>query len=672
MKLSKTIFTLFLVLFEFKIIAQTSLVDSLQQIIASETQDTIRIKALINLSVEMSRSDPPKAKKYAFEALKLAKRLQRAVDISGSYTVLGNYYSNSGKPDSTLYYLNQMKILADQNPENNTIQINYYNTAGLFYKNKGAFDTALPLMIKGLDYMVGDKYQVNHAGQLLNIGNTYHHQGNLKKAAEYHLDALKLFEALGNKRGQSFCLQSLGNDYFLLKSYADAKKFYQQSLSLKEEMNDERGLISTWNGLGTLYTELGQYKLAENYYQKAIKNSRALSLTLDELRALFDMGLLYLKMEEPAKAQATFLKGQPLARQRGDSLMSAKFDAQLVSLRQGLLMDQEFEKTILRKTQTALQMGDRDSEAEAYLELSEWNAKNKNYQKAFELVKKHHQLKDSVMGENTLVQLKQLEEKYQHDKNVKEIMLLKKEKQVKEAQFAEQTANQKMMIIVFTSFLIIGLLLLKYNLTINRTKRILAIERVRNSIARDLHDDMGSALSSIQINSQLALKDTTRTQLLLNRIAESASKMMESMGDIVWSINPENDTLEKMVVKMKEFAAEILEPKNISYSFEIGEEVAKIKLAVETRKNLYLIYKESVNNAAKYSDGSAVVIALCLQNNKLNLSVRDNGKGFEPSTVRPGNGLLNMAERARSLQGKLTRQSSPGHGTEILAELPIT
>ncbi len=183
---------------------------------------------------------------------------------------------------------------------------------------------------------------------------------------------------------------------------------------------------------------------------------------------------------------------------------------------------------------------------------------------------------------------------------------------------------------------------------------------------------MGSALSSIQINSQLALKDTTRTQLLLNRIAESASKMMESMGDIVWSINPENDTLEKMVVKMKEFAAEILEPKNISYSFEIGEEVAKIKLAVETRKNLYLIYKESVNNAAKYSDGSAVVIALCLQNNKLNLSVRDNGKGFEPSTVRPGNGLLNMAERARSLQGKLTRQSSPGHGTEILAELPIT
>ena len=671
MNLSKTIFTLVLILIGFKIIAQTSLVDSLQQVSANHPQDTIRTKALIRLSVEMSRHDPPKVKEYAFQALDLAKKLRRTIDISGSYTVLANYYSNFGKPDSTIYFLSQMKILADQNPENNSIQNNYYNTAGLFYKNKGEFDTALSLLMKGLDYTVGDKYQLNRAGQLLNIGNTYHHQGNLKKAAEYHLDALKLFEVLDNKRGQSFCLQSLGNDYFLLKSYADAKKFFQQSLRLKEELNDERGIITTWNGLGTLHAELGQYKLAEHYYDKALKSSRELSLTLDELRVLFEMGLLYLKMEKYAKAEATFQAGLPIARQRGDSLMTTKFHAQLVNLK-GSLKDKEVDNMIVHKIQTAFRAGDRDSEAEAYLELSEWNAKNKNFEKAFELIKKHHQLKDSVMGENTLVQLKQLEERYKQDKNVKEIMLLKKEKQLKEAQIAEQSANQKMMVIVFLSFSIIGLLLLKYYLTISRTRRILAIERVRNSIARDLHDDMGSALSSIQINSQLALKDDTRIQLHLNRIAESASRMMESMGDIVWSINPENDTLEKMVVKMKEFAAEILEPKNIGYTFEIGEELGKIKLSVETRKNLYLIFKESVNNAAKYSDGSAVVIAISLQNNNLNLSVRDNGKGFEAGTVRPGNGLLNMAERARSLQGTLTRQSLPGQGTEILAELPIT
>jgi signal transduction histidine kinase len=95
-------------------------------------------------------------------------------------------------------------------------------------------------------------------------------------------------------------------------------------------------------------------------------------------------------------------------------------------------------------------------------------------------------------------------------------------------------------------------------------------------------------------------------------------------------------------------------------------------LSVEARKNLYLIFKESINNAAKYSEGSLVEITLALQNNSLHLCVRDNGKGFEASAVRQGNGLLNMAERARNLNGRLTRESVPGKGTEIIAELPIT
>jgi signal transduction histidine kinase len=168
------------------------------------------------------------------------------------------------------------------------------------------------------------------------------------------------------------------------------------------------------------------------------------------------------------------------------------------------------------------------------------------------------------------------------------------------------------------------------------------------------------------------MNDSIRTQQHLQRISESAARMMENMGDIVWSISPENDTLEKMLIKMKEFAAEILEPKNICYSFEEEQDLSKIKLSVETRKNLYLIFKESVNNAAKYSGGSSVVISLRLHNNLLHLSIRDNGKGFEATTVRYGNGLLNMSERARSVKGRLVRQSAPGKGTEIVAELPIT
>jgi signal transduction histidine kinase len=652
--------------------SQTPLADSLQRVVASHPHDTIGIKALIALSTEISRHDIVKVKEYALQALHIAYSLHTIVGVSGSCAHLTNYYSNAGMPDSALYYLGLMKTLAENNPAHQEICANYHVTTGLFYKNRGEFDAALPHMLKALEYMTAARFDLVRAGQLLNIGNTYHNQGDLKKAADYHLKALRLFEHLGNQRGQSFCLQSLGNDYFKLNYFTGSKKYYLQSLALKEALNDQRGLVTTWTGLGGVYTQLNQFGLAGQYYQKALMKARSLKLPLDELRTLYDMGLLQVKMNEPSLAKATFGEGLPLARQRGDSLMSAKFGTQLAVLQQDSLKRSELEKTLIGKATVANRAGDREAEADAYLKLSEWKATHQQFEQAFTLLKKHHQIRDSVLGKNVLVQLKQLEEQYAQEKSRKEIILLKKDQELKKAIIAQQEAQQKILIIVFFSFLIIAFLLFKYFQFLNRTRRALAIEQVRNHIARDLHDDIGSALSSIHINSQLAIHDSTGASLLLQRISESAARMMENMSDIVWSINPENDTLEKMLIKMKEFAAEILEPKNISYSFEESEELSKVKLSVETRKNLYLIFKESINNAAKYSGGTAVIITLRLQNNQLHLSIRDNGTGFEATTIRYGNGLLNMSERARSLHGKLTRLSAPGQGTEIVAQLPIT
>lgn len=652
--------------------SQTAVEDSLRQLVANHPHDTIGIKALVNLASEVVRRDMEKAKEYAFQGLRMAHALHTTIGVASNYSHLTTYYSNRGMPDSALFYLDQIRLLIEHYPENNDIKLNYYFTAGLFYKNKGEYGKALTYMLKALDYMVADKHKLSRAGQLLNIGNAYVNLGNIQQAADYHLRALKQFETLGNKRGQSFCLHSLGNDFQKLNRLSEAKSYYKQSLALKEELGDIRGMINSWTNLGSVYTELGQFKVAHNYFNKSLKQSRALNLTQNELTALHELGSLYLKWDQLAKARATFKQGLPLARQRGDSSLSARFAAKLAHLQQDSLQHQVLQQALINKLETARQAGERDAEADAYQQLAQWHAAEKQYEQAYDLLKKHYQLKDSVVGGQVLVQLKQLEEQYAQEKSTKEIMLLKKDRQLKEAVIEKQLANQRIITLLFVAFIVIGVLLLKYYQTLSRAKRLLAIERVRNSIARDLHDDMGSALSSIHINSQLAMGDSTRTHSHLQRISDSAARMMESMADIVWSINPENDTLEKMIIRMKEFAAEILEPKNISYSFNVGEELGNTRLTLETRKNLYLIFKESINNAAKYSEGSAVVIAIHLLNNKLHLSVRDNGKGFDSAVVRYGNGLNNMAERAHSLRGQLIRQSTPGQGTEIVAELPIT
>ncbi|MDZ7649724.1 MAG: ATP-binding protein [Cytophagales bacterium] len=144
------------------------------------------------------------------------------------------------------------------------------------------------------------------------------------------------------------------------------------------------------------------------------------------------------------------------------------------------------------------------------------------------------------------------------------------------------------------------------------------------------------------------------------------------MSDIVWSINPKNDLAEQMVFKMKEFAAEILEPAGINYSFEVTTSAETLKLDSEKRKNLFLIFKEAINNAAKYCDGSEVTIKLSVQSNHLHLEVIDNGKGFNMAEAKNGNGLTNMKDRAAAITGALQYTTEPGKGTRILLAVPIT
>jgi signal transduction histidine kinase len=260
--------------------------------------------------------------------------------------------------------------------------------------------------------------------------------------------------------------------------------------------------------------------------------------------------------------------------------------------------------------------------------------------------------------------------KYQNEKKSREIELLKSDQKLKEADLSRQRAIQAGTVIALLSVIIISILLINRYRIMNRAKRELELEKVRNHIARDLHDDIGSTLSSINIMSQLAMQGNANEHL--KKITLHSSQMMENMSDIVWSINPKNDTLEQVVLKMKEFAFEILEPKEITHTFQADSNLIQLKLDVEKRKNLFLIFKEAINNVAKYSEGSMVSISFFVKHHKIHLSIKDNGKGFNEALAKQGNGLINMKERASSMGGHLSLVSQHGKGTEIQVDIPIT
>jgi signal transduction histidine kinase len=199
---------------------------------------------------------------------------------------------------------------------------------------------------------------------------------------------------------------------------------------------------------------------------------------------------------------------------------------------------------------------------------------------------------------------------------------------------------------------------------------------LRNTISRDLHDEVGSTLSSIGFLSSMALEDVNRSKdkvhNTLNSINESAHKMLDAMNDIIWNIQPQNDALSSIVVRMRSFASELLEAKKITLSFNIADNIKHLHLALQVRHDFLLIYKEAINNIAKYSTASEVNINVEFHHPYLVLTISDNGKGFDPKKVDGGNGLKNMQVRAKKIRALYHVDTKIGKGTTIILHVRPT
>jgi signal transduction histidine kinase len=199
------------------------------------------------------------------------------------------------------------------------------------------------------------------------------------------------------------------------------------------------------------------------------------------------------------------------------------------------------------------------------------------------------------------------------------------------------------------------------------------MQHIRNKIAQDLHDDIGSTLSSISILSDLAIRGNSGTQSLetMNEIKDSSLLLMERMDDIVWSINPRNDSLENLLMRIRHFATTLFEAKGIDYTIDIQQHVDEVRLPIEYRQHIYLILKEAINNLVKYAQASQAVIEVSFDQRYLQLCVRDNGCGFEIAGSLRGNGITGMQRRADLMNARVLIASAPGKGTEIRLEVGL-
>jgi signal transduction histidine kinase/ligand-binding sensor domain-containing protein len=208
-----------------------------------------------------------------------------------------------------------------------------------------------------------------------------------------------------------------------------------------------------------------------------------------------------------------------------------------------------------------------------------------------------------------------------------------------------------------------------------RVSHLLSLERVRIRLATDLHDDLGASLSRIALLSEVAAREmpgsAERSRTVVGEIGSLARELFDSTADIVWAIDPRRDDLGSLVVRLSEYARDVLAAQNATWALKTPHHLESVSLSADCRREIFLLLKEAVHNTARHSGATEVTLSLELVDDRLRAEVADNGRGFEMPESGTGDGLRNMTRRAEALRGTAAVVSAPGEGTKVRIDVQI-
>ncbi len=497
-----------------------------------------------------------------------------------------------------------------------------------------------------------------------NVATAYKKLDNLDMAMRYELDAIRIQEKHHIENASAYL--SIANILVDYHQYDRSLSYYTKALKIYGKQNDVKGIAIVESKLGTLYDFMHKPDTAIAWYRRGLRHAEQASYPLLQTDFLVNLGLLYTGKKQYKQAEAYLKRGEKLSRELESP------GALRVNLHnQGeLYRDMEkfdiAEKCYLEALALAKKTGDFEELYTSNQALAELYIDTDSYEKSYPFLKAAAVAKDSTFQAILKSQSQQLLAQYESEKRQQQIALLNEKNRSQSLELAVQRRN--------VGLLVAGLLMSGVFGTVGyrryRLRKRLEMEQIRNRIAADFHDELGANLSSIALYSDLLLKNAStekeKALPILENISQQAHGSISSINDLIWTIKPDNDVLERTIVRMKEFANPLLESRDIGFVFEVDDSLPQAHLSMNMRKFLYLIFKEAINNAAKYSRASVARVRLQERKGMIQLEIADDGVGFDAEQVQRGNGLNNMQVRARELGGKLSVDSQAGKGTRIV------
>lgn len=521
-------------------------------------------------------------------------------------------------------------------------------------------------------------------------------------AFEYAQQALALADKLNFDKGRFWAIVYTNKALYILGNYALELSFAFKAFPLGQKLNDNHALGWSNGMLGDCYYNLGDYATAVKYYRQ-VRQLVEQSGIVDLFSVYSGLVPVFVRLNQPDSALFYAKRGYTL--QLRNPLLNLPdangYYAKNIVCR---FLGEAFAATgnndsalyyyhlsIPYATMNHMDMVKIDAYngiADVHknmgtLDSSIWYAKkvlgeklSKNYPAGY--LKSANTLADVYqlqhITDSTLKYLRIAysinDSLFNRDKTVaiQNIFFHEKEKQKELALATSKLKDKYITYFVLALFIIV----LIATAIVIKNKRIRQLQVIRNGIADDLHDDIGSTLSSISIMSELAKQKSPQALPLLTSIEESTWAIQENMSDIVWTLKSENDRFENTLHRMQLFAAEILEAKNISLQFDSHPSLLAEKLTMKQRKNFYLFFKEVINNAAKYSGANTVRVLLSKQSQCIEMIIKDDGRGFDTSKAFGGNGMGSIKKRAAELNATFNITSYIDRGTTVRLFFKIT
>lgn len=492
------------------------------------------------------------------------------------------------------------------------------------------------------------------------------------------LEALRIYEKINDLAGMSACYKNIGIIYSYENNIDKALSNFKMALELAIKSKNNPLISNGYNNLGVLYCQQGNLEEGLKNHKLALEFAILGGDSTGMAKSYLNIGVVYRNQKKTSLSIEFLKKAIPVFEKvrhyRG--LSTALSNLGMCYTATGRYADAE--QIILKSIEIGHKINDKEIIANAYYGLTTLFEDTKNYEKALKYYKLVEDLEDSVLNKERSEQIAEMQARFDAEKKDNEIKTLLREREIQLLSLRNQRLTLLAVAISSLAFFLFIILFFRYKIFKEKQLRNIAIletehnERLR--IAKDMHDELGSGLSKILIQSEILRNSFTseNDKVVIEKITSSLRELSEKMADLVWSLHTENCTFENFIARLREYAGDFFENTPIELDTKFPESVPEFLISKKVVRNTFLSFKESLNNAAKHSNASKISVSVAIDHEKFLISVIDNGKGFKPENkALYGNGIHNMKNRIETSGGEFLVESEPGNGTKILMRFPL-